>query len=81
MKKQAKPSHDKTGVVYTSSLVDVEEEFLASLHLLRSAKGQSETSEHKNPRKRLIIAETLSYKKSGQTTANVIHSCSLTLGQ
>ncbi|KAH3698719.1 hypothetical protein DPMN_086266 [Dreissena polymorpha] len=31
MKEQAKPSHDEPDVVYTSSLVDVEEETLASL--------------------------------------------------
>lgn len=31
MKEQAKQSHDKPGVVYTSSLVDIEEETLASL--------------------------------------------------
>ncbi|KAH3872248.1 hypothetical protein DPMN_035463 [Dreissena polymorpha] len=56
IKGQAKQSHDKTGVVYTSSLVDAEDHS----NPLRSGKGPSETSERNNSRKCLIIAETLS---------------------
>ncbi len=79
MKEQAKQGHDKPGVVYTSSLVDVDEETLASLQsadickrTIRNQRAQGFPKVPDNCREIIIQGEW-------EQNCQVIHSCSLTV--